>query len=107
MTNEGWASEGLGHQVGWVVCRGYILQMYVVMLDCIADEVELDANVASPEGCMGGGGNRHAGLIVFANEGWAIRGMTKLRQKHAQENCLCCCESKRNIFGFNNALGNC
>ncbi len=80
--------------------------MYVVTLDGIADEVELDSDVSSSEGGLSGGGNGHTGLIVFANECWAIKGMTKFGQQHSQEDCFSCCETNRNVFGFNSGLGN-
>ena len=50
--------------------------MYVVTLDCIPDEVELDSDVSSPKRGLSRGGDRHAGLIVFTNEGWSRRCMT-------------------------------
>ncbi len=74
-------------------------------MDGVSDEVELDSDVSSPEGGLCGSGNRHACLIVFANECWARRGMTKFGQQHAQEDCLCCCKAKGNIFCLSSGLG--
>ncbi len=77
MTYEGGATKGLGHHVSGVVCRGYILQKDIVTLDGVADEVELNPNVARTEGGLGSRGNDHAGFIILANVGRARGGMAK------------------------------
>ena len=61
--------------------------MYVVTLDGITDEVELDADVASPEGGLGGRGNDHAGLIVLSQISRTSRRMTSLKVAMACVGC--------------------
>ena len=49
MTDEGVSTQGLGHQVGWIVSRRDALQINFFALNSIADEVELDPEMTSPE----------------------------------------------------------
>ena len=79
--------------------------MYVLTLNCITNEMELNSDVACAKGGLGGGRNCHAGLIVFTNKGGPSWSMTKFCQQHAQIDCFSCGQAKSNIFCFSCGFG--
>jgi hypothetical protein len=75
-------------------------QMDLFGQDSLTDEVILDPDVPRAEGGLCGGGDGHAGFIVFAHEGRTSCRATKLGKEHAQVDGFSCGEAKRNIFNF-------
>ena len=98
MMDERMTAKGLGHQVSWIVSGRDALKVDILALNCIANEVKLDAEVAGPERSLCRCRDLQAGLIILADEGGSSGGMTKFGQQLAQIKRLSSGETKSHIF---------
>ena len=100
MTDEGMSTQGLGHQVGWIVSRRDALKVDLLALNCISNEVKLNSEMTGSERSLGGCSNLEACLVVLADEGGSSRSMTKFGHQLAQIKRFSSGEAKRNVLSF-------
>jgi hypothetical protein len=106
MTLKGGSLEGLGEDVRGIGCRLNIFNGDIFAVNSISDEVKLDANVSSLEGCLSCGSNGEACMIVFSNHDRPRNMNVKLIKELMKVECLGSGSTKRDVFSLGSRLGN-